>query len=559
MRRCFTLLLIVALLAALLAAAVAEVAELISEPLFDAVEEMEAVALPAPEDAGAAPTEVMAPEAGGLEVAPKSAAPAKLTLGVGETYALKVQNAKQYKSSDKAVAKVSGKGVVTAKKAGKTATITVTDKKGNKTKIKVAVKKAPTKVKLNKAKLTLEAGKTYQLKATLPSGTASNKRTWKSSKPSVAKVSDTGKVTAVKAGTAQITVCTFNSKVKAVCTVTVKAAEEPQTPKVTGGKVGVSLPTADMLRWKSDGENLRDALKKSGCDVVLKYAQYDVATQVNQIEAMIDGGCDVLIIAPVEGSSLGAALDKAAGKGVKVIAYDRLLTDTGNVDYYITFDSYRVGAVQGAYVKDALDLDNAKGPFVMEITAGDPGDNNARWFYLGAIDVLKPYMDAGKIIVPSGEIDFDQVATPIWKTDVAQKRAENILTANYAGGQKLDVWLCSNDSTAQGVVQALEANYAGDNWPIITGQDCDIANVKYIIQGKQSMSVFKDTRVLVKRAATMACQLLLGETVTVNDTETYHNNVKFVPSFLCDPVSVTVNNYKSVLIDPGYYSPDDLG
>ncbi|MBR6890740.1 MAG: ABC transporter substrate-binding protein, partial [Clostridia bacterium] len=149
----------------------------------------------------------------------------------------------------------------------------------------------------------------------------------------------------------------------------------------------------------------------------------------------------------------------------------------------------------------------------------------------GAIDVLKPYMDAGKITVPSGQTEFDQVATPTWRTEVARKRAEDILTANYAGY----------------------------NWPIITGQDCDIANVKYIIQGKQSMSVFKDTRVLVKRAATMACQLLLGEKVTVNDTETYHNNVKVVPSFLCDPVSVTVNNYKSVLIDPGYYSPDALG
>jgi putative multiple sugar transport system substrate-binding protein len=292
--------------------------------------------------------------------------------------------------------------------------------------------------------------------------------------------------------------------------------------------------------------------------VVLKYAQFDVATQVNQIEAMIDGGCDVLIIAPVEGSSLGAALDKAAGKGVKVIAYDRLLTDTGNVDYYITFDSYRVGALQGSYVKDALDLDNAKGPFVMEITAGDPGDNNARWFYLGAIDVLKPYMDAGKIIVPSGQTEFDQVATPTWKTDVAQKRAEDILTANYANGEKLDVWLCSNDSTALGVTNALEANYAGDGWPIITGQDCDIANTKNMIAGKQSMSVFKDTRTLAAQVVKMIDQILKGEEVEVNDTTTYNNNKKVVPSFLCEPVFGDANNYKELLIDSGYYTEDDL-
>ncbi|MBQ3305425.1 MAG: sugar-binding protein, partial [Clostridia bacterium] len=220
--------------------------------------------------------------------------------------------------------------------------------------------------------------------------------------------------------------------------------------------------------------------------------------------------------------------------------------------------NYKVGTVQGTYVKDALDLDNAEGPFVMEITAGDPGDNNARYFYQGAIDVLKPYMDAGKITVPSGQTEFDQVATPTWKTDVAQKRAEDILTANYAGGENIDVWLCSNDSTALGVTNALEANYGGENWPIITGQDCDVANTKNMIAGKQSMSVFKDTRTLAAQVVKMVGQILAGEEVDVNDTETYDNNVKVVPSFLCDPVFADANNYKEILIDSGYYTEDDL-
>ena len=195
-------------------------------------------------------------------------------------------------------------------------------------------------------------------------------------------------------------------------------------------KVGVSMPTKDLQRWNQDGAYMEEKLKEAGYEVELQYASNDVPTQLNQIETMIDNGCQVVVIAAIEGSSLGTALDKAAEKGVKVIAYDRLLMDNGNVDYYATFDNYKVGTVQGTYVKDALDLDNAEGPFVMEITAGDPGDNNARYFYQGALDVLKPYIDAGKIVVTSGQTEFDQVATPPWKTDVAQKRAEDILTAN---------------------------------------------------------------------------------------------------------------------------------
>ncbi|MBR6890076.1 MAG: substrate-binding domain-containing protein, partial [Clostridia bacterium] len=170
-------------------------------------------------------------------------------------------------------------------------------------------------------------------------------------------------------------------------------------------KVGVSMPTKDLQRWNQDGAYMEEKLKEAGFEVELQFASNDVPTQLNQVETMIDNDCKVVVIAAIEGSSLGTALDKAAEKGVKVIAYDRLLMDSENVDYYATFDNYKVGTVQGTYVKDALDLDNAEGPFVMEITAGDPGDNNARYFYQGAIDVLKPYMDAGKITVPSGQTE----------------------------------------------------------------------------------------------------------------------------------------------------------
>ena len=323
-------------------------------------------------------------------------------------------------------------------------------------------------------------------------------------------------------------------------------------------KVGVSMPTKDLQRWNQDGANMEEQLKAAGFDVELQFASNDIATQLNQVETMIDNGCDVLVIAAIEGSSLGQALDKAKEKGIPVIAYDRLLMDSDAVSYYATFDNYKVGTVQGTYIKEALDLDNAEGPFVMEITAGDPGDNNARFFYQGAMDVLQPYIDSGKIVVKSGQTAFDLVATPTWKTEVAQKRAEDILSSNYADGSAIDAWLCSNDSTALGVTNALEANYSNEKWPIITGQDCDITNTKNMIAGKQAMSVFKDTRTLAAQVVKMVGQILNGETVDVNDTETYNNNVITVPSFLCEPVFASAENYKELLVDSGYYTEDQL-
>ncbi len=322
-------------------------------------------------------------------------------------------------------------------------------------------------------------------------------------------------------------------------------------------KVGVSMPTKDLQRWNQDGENMQKQLEAAGYTVDLQYASNDVQTQLSQVENMISEGADVLVIAAIEGSSLGEALTMAKDEGIPVIAYDRLLMESDAVSYYATFDNYMVGTVQGTYIKNTLDLDNAAGPFNLEITAGDPGDNNAGYFYQGAIDVLKPYIDSGKLVVKSGQIAFDDVATPTWATETAQNRAENILSSFYADGSNVDVWLCSNDSTALGVENALAANYTG-TYPIITGQDCDIANTKNMIAGKQSMSVFKDTRTLAAQVVKMVGQILKGETVDVNDTETYNNNVIVVPSYLCEPVFADVNNYKELLIDSGYYTEDQL-
>ena len=338
-----------------------------------------------------------------------------------------------------------------------------------------------------------------------------------------------------------------------------EAEAEAEAPAATasGNKVGVAMPTKDLQRWNQDGSNMQAELEAAGYEVDLQYASNDVATQVSQIENMINGGCSALVIASIDGESLTTVLEGAKSAGIPVIAYDRLIMNTDAVSYYATFDNYMVGTKQGQYIVDALDLDNADGPFNMEITGGSPDDNNAKFFYQGAIDVLQPYMDAGKIVVPSGQIEFATVGTPAWSTETAQSRMENILSSNYADGTNLDIALCSNDSTALGVENALAANYTG-NYPVVTGQDCDIANVKNMIDGNQSMSIFKDTRTLASQVVKMVGQIMKGETVEVNDTETYDNGTGVIPSYLCEPVFADVNNYKELLIDSGYYTEADL-
>ena len=324
-----------------------------------------------------------------------------------------------------------------------------------------------------------------------------------------------------------------------------------------GEKIGVAMPTQDLQRWNQDGSNMKAELEAKGYEVDLQYAGNDSATQASQIENMIANGDQLLVVASIDGDSLGTVLAQAKEANIPVIAYDRLIMNTDAISYYATFDNYLVGKTQGEYLVDALDLENADGPFNLEIITGDPGDNNVNFFYGGAMDVLQPYIDAGKLVVPSGQIAKEEVATANWATDAAQSRFENILSSNYADGTNLDAVLASNDSTALGVENALAANYTGE-YPIITGQDCDIANVANIVAGKQAMSVFKDTRALASQVVEMVDAIISGEEVPVNDTETYDNGTGIIPSYLCEPVAVTQDNYKEMLIDSGYYTEDQI-
>ena len=336
-----------------------------------------------------------------------------------------------------------------------------------------------------------------------------------------------------------------------------EATAETPAAGGTGGKVGVAMPTKDLQRWNQDGTNMEAQLKEAGYEVDLQYASNDIATQVSQIENMISSGAQVLVIASIDGDSLGTVLAQAKEANIPVIAYDRLIMNSDAVTYYATFDNWMVGTKQGEYIKEQLDLDNQAGPFNLEIFTGDPGDNNAKFFYGGAMEVLKPYIDEGKLVVKSGQVDFDNVATAGWATEAAQSRMDAIVSANYADGTKLDAVLCSNDSTALGVTNSLEANYTGD-WPIITGQDCDKPNVKNMIAGKQSMSIFKDTRELAAQTVKMVDAIMKGGEAPINNEKDYDNGTGVIPTYLCEPQFADSKNYKTLLIDSGYYTEDDL-
>ena len=329
----------------------------------------------------------------------------------------------------------------------------------------------------------------------------------------------------------------------------------------TKNKIGISMPTQSLQRWNEDGNNLKKEFEALGYEVDLQFGgDNEVPVQIAQIENMISGGCNVLVISAIDGGSLTNVLNDAKSKGVRVVAYDRLIMGTDAVDYYATFGNLQVGIEQGLAIEQALDLKNAAGPFNIEFFTGDPGDHNINFFYPGALSILQPYLDSGKLVCLSGQTEILQVATEGWKTENATSRMENLIaTNNYGPGKTpLHAVMCSNDSTAQGVTVALlGAGFtAGPDFPIITGQDCDKVSVKNMIAGTQYMSVFKDTRILAKRVQTMVEQILSGQTVAT--TTVYNNDVRDVPTYECELLLGTKDNYREILIDSGYYTEDDL-
>ena len=338
-----------------------------------------------------------------------------------------------------------------------------------------------------------------------------------------------------------------------------------------GGLIGVSMPTQSSTRWISDGNSIKDKLVADGFDVDLQYAEDDIPTQVTQLEGMLTKGAKALIIAAIDGTQLTDVLQKAADAKVPVISYDRLIRDSANVDYYATFDNFKVGVLQatsllvgmGVYATEAstsADGANAAGPLNVELFAGSPDDNNATFFFNGAMSVLQPLIDSGVLVVKSGQTDFTQVATLRWDGAVAQKRMDDILVGSYKGGAKVNGVLSPYDGLSRGIIASLTAaGYTAADLPTVTGQDAEVLSVKSMIAGEQYSTIFKDTRELAAVAVAMAEALLKGETPETNDTTTYDNGVKTVPSYLLTPYIVTTDNYKELLVDSGYIAEADLG
>ncbi|MEU9143734.1 multiple monosaccharide ABC transporter substrate-binding protein [Streptomyces sp. NPDC048349] len=327
-----------------------------------------------------------------------------------------------------------------------------------------------------------------------------------------------------------------------------------------GGLVGIAMPTKSSERWINDGDNMVKQFQAKGYKTDLQYGDNVVENQVSQIENMITKGARLLVVAAIDGSSLTNVLQRAADAKIPVISYDRLIRGTGAVDYYATFDNFKVGVLQGTYIADKLDLANGKGPFNIELFAGSPDDNNATFFFQGAMSVLQPYVDQKKLVVQSGQTGFNQVATLRWDGGVAQSRMDNLLSKSYTSA-RVDAVLSPYDGISIGILSSLKGvgyGSSGKALPVVTGQDAELASVKSVIAGEQTQTVYKDTRELAKVAVQMGDALLTGGKPEVNDTTQYDNGVKVVPAYLLQPVSVDKENYQKVLVEGGQYTADQL-
>jgi putative multiple sugar transport system substrate-binding protein len=337
-----------------------------------------------------------------------------------------------------------------------------------------------------------------------------------------------------------------------------EAVDQAAAATTGGKKVGVAMPTQSSERWINDGANMKAQLEALGYEVDLQYAEDDVQMQVSQIENMIASGVNCLVIASIDSGALVNVEAQAKEAGIPIIAYDRLLMDTDAVSYYATFDNKGVGTAIGKYIEEKKDLANTSETFTIEFFMGSPDDNNAHMLYDGLMEVLQPYLDNGTLVCKSGRTSFDDTCILRWSQETAQQNCENYLTGFYAD-EDLDICATAFDGFAYGCKAALEgAGYTEANWPLITGQDAELMATKNIISGKQTMSIYKDTRLLAEKCVTMVQAVLEGAEPEINDTEQYNNGKIVVPSYLCTPVAVDKDNYEEIIVEGGYYTADQL-
>ncbi len=326
------------------------------------------------------------------------------------------------------------------------------------------------------------------------------------------------------------------------------------------GTVGIAMPTQSSSRWISDGNSMVEQFEAAGYKTILQYAEDDIPNQLAQIENMITNGVDILVIAAIDGTTLSNALENASFADIRVIAYDRLIRDSEYVDYYATFDNFKVGVQQATSLVDGLKERFGDGPYNVELFGGSPDDNNAYFFYDGAMSVLQPLIDAGKVNIVSGQMGMETVGTLRWDGAVAQARMDNLLSAHYTDAQVQGV-LSPYDGLSIGIISSLKGVGYGSGdlkMPIVTGQDAELRSIKSMLAGEQYSTVFKDTRELARVTVGMADAFLAGSEPEINDTKTYNNGVKVVPSYLLEPVSVDMSNWEDVILGSGYYTRDQV-
>ncbi|SON58165.1 Multiple sugar-binding periplasmic receptor ChvE precursor [Hartmannibacter diazotrophicus] len=352
-------------------------------------------------------------------------------------------------------------------------------------------------------------------------------------------------------------------KFVSICAALALGASFLATPALAASKglVGIAMPTKSSARWISDGNSMVEQFKAAGYDTDLQYAEDDIPNQLAQIENMITKGANVLVIAAIDGTTLTNALENAAAADIKVIAYDRLIRESANVDYYATFDNFKVGVQQATSLVNGLKerFPDSK-PWNVELFGGSPDDNNAFFFYNGAMSVLQPMIDSGDVAIVSGQMGMDKVGTLRWDGAVAQARMDNLLSAYYTDKQVNGV-LSPYDGLSIGILSSLKGVGYGSGdmkMPIVTGQDAELRSVKSILAGEQYSTIFKDTRELARVTVGMVNALLSDGTPEINDTKTYDNGVKVVPSYLLEPVAVDASNLEKVLVGSGYYTEDQI-
>jgi putative multiple sugar transport system substrate-binding protein len=307
--------------------------------------------------------------------------------------------------------------------------------------------------------------------------------------------------------------------------------------------IGVALPQKTSENWVLAEELFNDGLEEAGFEPIVQFANSGVTEQQNQIQAMVEQGASVIVVGAIDGSQLGTQLESAADSGAKVIAYDRLVKNTEAVDMYVAFDNFQVGVLQGEALLQGLAERKGAGPYNIELIAGSPDDANATPFFEGAMSVLQPKIDDGTLVVVSGQTSFEQIATQGWKAENAQKRMDTILSGSYTDTELHGV-LSPNDTLGRAALTSVAQ--AGKETPVVTGQDSEVESVKSIVAGEQYSTIYKDTRELVAQTIKEIQMLQKGEDPEINDTESYDNGVKVVPSFLLTPLIVTQENAADV-------------